>query len=184
LPINLPNILTIIRILLVPVFVIYLQKNMFMPALIIFTIAGVSDGLDGLLARYLNQKTILGAHLDPLADKLLLAAAFVTLSIIQCIPDWLTVIVISRDILIMLGVGVCIMLEIKVEIKPSFVSKCTTVSQLLTVFLVLLYLSLPGTAIIPDTYARLLYMTTACLTIISGLHYIYKNMNIHQKAEE
>jgi len=184
LAINLPNILTVIRILLVPLFVIYLQKKMFMPALIVFTAAGISDGLDGLFARYLNQKTTLGAHLDPLADKLLLASAFVTLSIIQCIPDWLTVIVISRDILIMLGIGVCIMIGIKVEIKPSFVSKCTTVAQLLTVFLVLLYRVLPGSDTIPDTYVEFLYVTTACLTIISGLHYTYKGLNIHQKAEK
>lgn len=183
-PINLPNILTIIRILLVPIFVIYLQKSMFMPALIIFTIAGVSDALDGLFARYLNQKTMLGAHLDPLADKLLLAAAFVTLSVINCIPDWLTVIVISRDILIMLGIGVCVMLGIRVEVKPSFASKCTTVTQLFTVFLVLLYLSVPEAGTIPHTYATWLYVATACLTIISGLHYIYMGMNIHHQAEE
>jgi cardiolipin synthase len=168
----------------VPIFVIYLQKNMFMPALIIFTIAGLSDGLDGLLARCLNQKTMLGAHLDPLADKLLLVAAFVTLSIIRCIPDWLTVIVISRDILIMLGIGVCVMLGVKVEVKPSFVSKCTTVAQLFTVFLVLLYLALPEQDAIPDTFATWLYVATACLTIISGLHYIYMGMNIHQKEGE
>lgn len=181
--INLPNILTVIRILLVPLFVIYLQKKMFMPALIVFTAAGISDGLDGLLARYLNQKTSLGAHLDPLADKLLLASAFVTLSIIQCIPGWLTVIVISRDILIILGIGVCIMLNIEIEIKPSLISKCTTVAQLFTIFLVLLYQVLPGRDAIPAQHALYLYATTACLTIMSGLHYTYKGLNIHQGAD-
>jgi cardiolipin synthase len=84
----------------------------------------------------------------------------------------------------MLGIGVCLMLGIRVEVKPSFVSKCTTVAQLFTVFIVLLYLSVPEAGTIPYTYATWLYVTTACLTIISGLHYIYMGMNINHQAEE
>jgi cardiolipin synthase len=183
LTVNLPNILTVIRILLVPLFIIYLQKNMFVFALVVFTAAGISDGLDGFLARVLNQKTSLGAHLDPIADKLLLVSAFITLSIIECLPAWLSIIVISRDVLILLGVGVCVMLNIKVEIKPSIISKCTTVAQLFTVFLVLLYKALPGNGIIPEQYDLFIYYTTAGLTIISGLHYTFKGLNIHQEAQ-
>ncbi|MCG2754607.1 MAG: CDP-alcohol phosphatidyltransferase family protein [Desulfobacteraceae bacterium] len=80
--INIPNILTIIRILLVPLFIIFLLKDMFHFALLVFTVAAISDGLDGLFARYLDQRTLLGAYLDPLADKLLLTSAFVVLAVI------------------------------------------------------------------------------------------------------
>ena len=79
--INIPNILTIIRILLIPLFIIFLLKNMFHLALLVFTIAAISDALDGLIARYLDQRTLLGAYLDPLADKLLLSSAFIILAI-------------------------------------------------------------------------------------------------------
>ncbi|MEA1899712.1 MAG: CDP-alcohol phosphatidyltransferase family protein, partial [Thermodesulfobacteriota bacterium] len=100
--INIPNILTVIRILLTPLFVIFLLRNLFSFALLVFTIAAISDALDGLFARYFNQHTALGAYLDPIADKLLLTSAFVSLAILKIVPGWLTVIVISRDILILL----------------------------------------------------------------------------------
>ncbi|MCD4787542.1 MAG: CDP-alcohol phosphatidyltransferase family protein, partial [Desulfobacterales bacterium] len=136
--INIPNILTVIRILLTPLFVIFLLKNLFSFALLVFTIAAISDALDGLFARYFNQHTALGAYLDPIADKLLLTSAFVSLAILKIVPGWLTVIVISRDILILLGVVIFAMTNIDFEVKPSIASKCTTVAQLSTVFLALL----------------------------------------------
>ncbi len=173
---NLPNTITVTRILLVPLFVIYLQKHLFLLALIVFVIAGLSDGLDGFLARYLDQRTALGAHLDPIADKLLLATGFITLSVLKLIPDWLAVIVISRDVLILTGLAICIMVHIKIEINPTIVSKFTTVCQLFTIFLVLLnqVLSTPLTPI----YFSVLYAVTAGLTIISGLYYVYIGLNL------
>lgn len=178
LTINIPNILTVFRILLTPFFVIFLLKDLFSIALLVFTIAAISDGIDGLLARYLNQKTVLGAYLDPIADKLLLTAAFVSLALLKIVPSWLTVIVISRDILIMLGIAVFSITNINIEIKPSLVSKCTTVAQLSTIFLALLDPKIPGAYIIKLS----LYWLTAGLTITSGLHYMYIGLNIIQDA--
>lgn len=175
---NIPNILTVIRILLTPLFVIFLIKNLYSCALLTFTVAGISDGLDGLLARYFNQRTVLGAYLDPIADKLLLTSAFVSLAILKVIPGWLTVIVISRDILITIGIVIFSIVNIDFVVKPSIASKCTTVSQLATVFLTLLSLSIPITILIKFP----LYWLTAALTIISGLHYIYIGLNILQNA--
>jgi hypothetical protein len=94
---NIPNLITLLRIILVPIIVILLIQGFFLKALIVFVVAGLSDALDGFLARVLHQQTVLGAYLDPIADKALLASSFVTLSILHIIPSWLAVIVISRD---------------------------------------------------------------------------------------
>ena len=178
--INIPNSLTLIRILLTPLFVIFLLKDLLSFALLVFTIAAISDALDGLFARYFNQHTALGAYLDPIADKLLLTSAFVSLAILKIVPGWLTVIVISRDILILLGVTIFAMTNINFDVRPSIASKCTTVAQLSTVFLALLDPKLPDFYMIQLS----LYWLTAGLTIISGLHYIYIGMNIIQDVSE
>jgi len=176
--INIPNILTVIRILLVPLFIIFLLKNMFHFALLVFTVAAISDGLDGLFARYLDQRTLLGAYLDPLADKLLLTSAFVVLAVIKIIPAWLAVIVISRDILIVLGIAIFAMAELNIEIRPRTISKWTTVFQLFTIFFLLLDPKIPGA----DMIKWILYWLTAGITILSGLHYTYIGMNFIQNA--
>jgi cardiolipin synthase len=175
---NLPNILTVIRILLVPLFVIFLLKELFVFALLVFTLAGISDGLDGLLAKYYNQRTTLGAYLDPIADKLLLTAAFVSLAVLKIVPGWLTVIVITRDILIVIGIAVITITDVKFEIKPSLISKCTTVAQLSAIVFTLLNLEISGILMMKD----FLYWLTAGLTITSGLHYIYIGLNLLQNA--
>ena len=176
--INIPNILTVIRILLTPLFVIFLLKNLIHPALIVFTVAAISDGLDGLLARYFNQYSILGAYLDPIADKILLAAAYVSLAVLKMLPAWLAVIVLSRDILIITGIAVFALVDIQIEIKPSLMSKWTTVAQLLTIFLVLLNPNVQGIYFAK----KLLFWITAGLTIASGLHYVYIGLNILQNS--
>jgi len=176
--INIPNILTIIRILLVPLFIIFLLKDMFHFALLVFTVAAISDGLDGLFARYLDQRTLLGAYLDPLADKLLLTSAFVVLAVIKIVPAWLAVVVISRDILIVLGIAIFAMVDISIEIRPRITSKCTTVCQILTIFFLLLDPKIPGA----DMIKWILYWFTAGITILSGLHYTYIGMNFIQNA--
>ncbi|MDH3566304.1 MAG: CDP-alcohol phosphatidyltransferase family protein [Desulfobacteraceae bacterium] len=178
--INIPNILTVSRILLTPLFVIYLVKDMFHFALLVFTIAAISDGLDGLLARYFNQYSALGAYLDPIADKLLLASAFACLAALKVIPAWLTIIVLSRDILIVTGIAVFTLMGIPFEIKPSLVSKWTTVFQFMTIFLTLLDPKIPGIYI----YKSSMFWITAGLTITSGLHYVYFALNALQSASE
>ena len=174
--VNLPNILTVTRILLTPLFVIFLLRDMFGFALLVFTVSAISDALDGLLARYFNQRTELGAYLDPIADKLLMTAAYVSLAVLKILPSWLTVIVISRDVLIALGFAIFALTNQHVEVKPSPVSKCTTVAQLTTVILILLDTQLTGLqSLIP-----VLYWVVAVLTIISGLHYVYIGLNFLQ----
>ncbi len=175
--ISIPNILTLMRILLTPLFVILLLRRSFDMALLVFFIAGVSDGLDGLIARWLNQRTALGAYLDPMADKLLLVSAYITLPVMDAIPDWLSVIVISRDVIILLGIATLTLTEKKYEVRPTFVSKCTTTLQIVTVIVVLLD---PG-RFRADFMLPLAYWGTAALTILSGLHYIYFGMRILQE---
>lgn len=166
---NLPNALTLIRILLIPFFVILLISKSFYGALITFVIAGITDAVDGFLARIWHQRTDLGSYLDPIADKLLLASAFVTLAILGIVPYWLTVIVMSRDILIATGFWVLTMMDHKPAIKPRYTSKVTTVFQILTIIWALLsVLNLGLGSLFP-----VLIGLTAFFTIISGIHYIY-----------
>jgi cardiolipin synthase len=165
---TIPNLITTLRIILVPIFVIYLINERFLAALTLFILAGLSDGADGLVARLLNQKSRLGSYLDPLADKFLIIAAFVVLATRDVIPPWLTVTVITRDILILLGVLILFLTKQDIVIKPSILSKLTTCLQLATVFLVL-----AGNHF--HLFSRIIpisYIATGVLTVASGLHYM------------
>ena len=173
-PINIPNALTLLRVLLTPLFAIFLIKRFFNNALLVFAIAALSDGVDGLIARVFHQKTTLGAFLDPAADKLLLVTAFVTLAIQQLVPSWLAVIVISRDVVILFGVALVAITGRTIEPKPSFLSKITTVAQLACVISVLLGYNLCGLQGIEQP----LFWFAACMTVVSGLQYIYMGLNI------
>ena len=164
-----PNLITAIRIILTPIFIIYLINDQFLSALIVFILCAVSDCLDGMLARLLKQKSKLGSYLDPLADKSLLVAAFITLSVRGILPPWLTVMVIARDILILLGIIVLFLNKLDLKIKPSIVSKITTCFQFITVVAVLARSHLPFG---PDAYSYIFYVT-ALFTISSGLHYMH-----------
>jgi cardiolipin synthase len=166
---NLPNSLTLIRVLLIPFFVIFIIHKYFNLALITFAIAGITDGIDGLIARWARQRTELGAYLDPIADKLLLIASFITLAIIEMIPSWLAVIVITRDVIILLGFLVMILTNYHPKINPSLLSKLTTVLQICTVLTVLMKDAYPlfGQISVGVIYG------TASFTILSGIQYIY-----------
>jgi len=167
---NIPNAITLIRILLVPLIVIFLINGDYLKALIVFFICGITDALDGFLARVLHQKTSLGAYLDPIADKALLVSCFLTLAIGRAIPGWLAVIVISRDVIILSGICILFMMSIPFSIKPIMISKITTVTQILTLLLVLFLKSLPFT--LDHTWIFLAYLVTALITILSGFKYI------------
>jgi cardiolipin synthase len=171
---NIPNILTLVRIILVPIFVILMMQGAFPYALAVFVVAGVTDGLDGLLARILRQQSVLGAYLDPLADKALIISSFVILSILEIVPGWLAVVVISRDCIILFGISVLFLMSVPFEIRPTYVSKATTVLQLLTIFLVLVSKWLPAYAN-PLTITTL-FWSTAFFTVVSGLYYIFKGV--------
>lgn len=169
---NIPNLLTISRILLVPVFIIFIINNEFDKALLIFIIAGLTDSIDGLIARLFNQKTQLGAYLDPAADKLLLTSAYITLAIKNILPNWLSVIVVSRDVIILLGIVVLVLMNKEVKIKPSIISKITTALQILTVIFVILTAGAPSAVILP------LIVLTTVFTIASGIDYIYRGIKV------
>ena len=177
--ISVPNILTLVRILLTPVFVILLLRDLYGTALLVFAVAGVSDGLDGLIARYMNQRTALGSYLDPAADKLLLTAAFITMAVLKIIPAWLMVIVVTRDVIIVLGLAILTLTEKKYEINPTLVSKCTTAIQILMIFITLYD---PSRTKMIFLHSAFLW-GTAVITTLSGLHYIYIGMNILQEPE-
>jgi len=166
---NLPNILTLTRVLMIPFFVIFIINKHFGWALITFVIAGITDGVDGLIARITHQRTELGAYLDPIADKLLLFSAFITLAIIEVIPSWLVVIVITRDVIILVGFLVMLLTNYHPKINPSLLSKMTTVFQILTIVLVLF------TGYYPPfkQLSVIAIYGTAVMTILSGAHYIY-----------
>lgn len=172
--VNVPNLITLLRILVTPLFVIFMIREQYPYALLVFAAAGVSDALDGFLARWYDQKTVLGAHLDPLADKLLLTSAYIALAVQQIIPSWLAVVVISRDFLILSGIGILRFFNIAFAIKPSIVSKCTTAAQLTTAFLVLL--SFQVAAVQP--LLKPIFWVTTGLTLASGLHYLARGVAI------
>jgi len=177
---NLPNLITVIRILLTPVLIILLLNASFNKALAVFALAGLSDGLDGFLARYLRQKTALGAYLDPIADKLLLSATFITLATLKLVPSWLTVIIVSRDVIIVLGIAMLFVSGSEVPIRPSIISKLTTLLQIMTVFVIL---SRDLWAVIWQMRDTLVWLTTV-FTVLSGLHYIYFGVKIFSRANE
>ncbi|MDA8141473.1 MAG: CDP-diacylglycerol--glycerol-3-phosphate 3-phosphatidyltransferase [Desulfobacteraceae bacterium] len=179
-PISIPNVLTIIRILLTPIFIILMLHHRYTHALLVFAVAGLSDGLDGFIARYLNQRTALGAILDPVADKLLLVSAYIVLVVMDVIPDWVAVIVIARDVIISLGIAIFTITEKEYEVRPSIVSKCTTAAQILLVMASLF--DPTGTKM--TLLDLLLQWTTAVVTTISGLHYIYVGMGILQESND
>jgi cardiolipin synthase len=173
---NIPNFLSLIRIILVPVFVILLIQDEYYNALIIFVIAGLTDALDGTMARLLNAQTKLGSYLDPIADKLLLATSFVTLAILGIIPSWLTVIVMSRDFIILLGIAILSLMSVTFEIKPALIGKVTTVLQIGTVFFALLYKAVPHG--LSYNWILTLFWLTALFSVASGLVYIIRGIKI------
>ncbi len=176
---TIPNLITTLRIILTPIFIIYLLDEQFVAALVVFIICAVSDGLDGFLARVLKQKSSLGAFLDPLADKLILVSTFVALAFMGAIPVWLTVIVLSRDVLISLGVAALQIYRVEVGIHPSILSKITTCFQFATVAVVLA----SKFFLMPEGLYDWLFILTAAATIISGLHYVQAWFKMMSQAE-
>jgi cardiolipin synthase (CMP-forming) len=168
------NQLTILRIVFIPVFIILLSYGRTGFALMIFIMAGVTDVLDGIIARRFGQKTSLGSVLDPLADKLLMVTSIVILSLPQMgfpnvLPRWLTILLISRDVLMML-VALMIVLMVGWRLfRPSIYGKASTLFQVITVFAVL-YCNWREETV---PLLNVLYFVTGGLTAFSGLHYLF-----------
>jgi cardiolipin synthase len=167
---NIPNSLTILRILLIPCYIGLLVYGRFDEALIVLLVAGLTDALDGAIARMKNQYTRLGAVLDPLADKMLLISGFVTLSLIHLVPSWVTILVVSRDVILMLGTAVAHFTDSRVDITPTFLGKGTTFLQLSYVVMVIFLTSrrIDLAVMLPLLFGMVTF------TLLSGLHYLYR----------
>jgi cardiolipin synthase len=127
---SIPNLITLGRILLVPIVVWAILGNAMLTAFVLFLVAGVSDGVDGFLAKRFDMTTELGAYLDPLADKALIVSIYLTLGINGDIPRWLVILVVSRDILIVGGIMLSWLMGNPLKIRPLLVSKLNTVAQI------------------------------------------------------
>jgi cardiolipin synthase len=178
--ITLPNLLTIVRMALIPVFVSLLFYQKFLLALGVFVVAGITDGLDGLLARRFHQQSPLGRILDPIADKMMLVTSFVVLSMRSVfptplpkhlpIPFWVTITVISRDVFILVGAAAINMVSGFRAFRPSFLGKLSTVVQIMAVAAVILAAQIRvGTGY----YLPTVYTTVFALTLLSGIHYVF-----------
>jgi len=164
-----PNQLTLLRMIFLPFIVINVVKHDFKWALALFILAGMSDGLDGLLARTLHQQTLLGQYLDPIADKLLMSTMFLVLSIEGMIPWKYTVVVFSRDVSILLISGVLFMIAGLRDFRPSIFGKANTFAQVAAIFFVLLLLVEPVRWV---WIARTIFLrATFIFTIVSAVHY-------------
>lgn len=173
---NIPNILSLTRLLLTPAFVVsviyHAEGNGFLPdlPLVIFLIAIITDAVDGFIARKYNQITSFGVLLDPLADKFLLVASFITLSFLSYgpqglrIPPWVLIIVVTRDLFILTGAAIIYFIMGYVEFKPSPLGKITTFFQMATVFSVLVHFE----------YSYIIWTLAALFTVMSGMHYFVR----------
>jgi cardiolipin synthase len=140
-PVSLPNLITIARILIVPLAVWLIIGHQYGLALLAFLAAGISDAVDGFIARRYNLQSELGSYLDPIADKALLVSIYVSLAILQVLPNWLAIIVVTRDVLIVGAVLLAQVLGRPLEMKPLQISKINTVAQIFFAGALLLALS-------------------------------------------
>ena len=172
---NLPNTLTLIRILTIPIFLECLAYHLYWEALVVFAIGGLTDFFDGLTARWLNQQTALGAYLDPVADKLLVISSFIMLGLIDGIPMWLTVVVVVRDVLIVVGYGaIYVLVDEKMAVQPSWIGKWSTTFQLFTLAVALVTLH---DVKLLHPYVLIVFISlSAATTVVSGLQYLYRGL--------
>ncbi len=176
--INIANALTAFRVLLVPVFAHLLISGRVRIALFLFAACGATDGLDGLLARLLKQRTLVGFYLDPIADKLLMATSFIVLAYVKILPEWLTILVISRDIFILVGSILILILLDSGKIRATFVSKMNTAVQVVTVIYFLALHAFPELASTIPSLAREtatsgVVALCALTTAVSGVQYLF-----------
>jgi len=177
---SIPNYLTLFRILLTPVFFITLvsytpeKESLRLVALAIFVVAALTDALDGILARFLKQRTALGQMLDPLADKILLVSAYIGLLCVASLPFrpplWITITIIFRDMILLFGFLTLNFSAVKIEVQPNLWGKLTTVSQMLLLCFILLQWPI----------AVPLSFLTVTFTIVSGIIYITRGLKFLQ----
>jgi len=188
---TIPNMLTVFRMVLIPVFVTLLFYQRFVLALAVFVVAGLTDALDGLLARRFDQQSQLGTILDPVADKLMLVTAFIVLTMRSVFPQplpshlpvpfWVTVTVISRDVFIIVGAAAINIMTGFRGFRPSWLGKLNTIVQIVAVIIIMFAASVPYYT---GLYLPTVYAAVFVLAILSGLHYIFfasKLMNEDRK---
>jgi len=166
---SIPNLITLARILLVPVVVWAIASNQMLFAFLLFAAAGISDAVDGFLAKRFGMTSQLGAFLDPLADKVLIVSIYVSFGIVDALPRWLVILVVSRDLLIVGGIIFSWIVNKPVSVKPHMVSKINTAVQLLLVGLVLAAL---GFGFDPGWLMSLTIALVAALTLASVAIYL------------
>ena len=178
--ITVPNLLTVFRMVLIPVFVSLVFYQRFVSALVVFIVAGLSDGLDGLLARRFDQKSQLGTILDPIADKMMMVTSFVVLSMRSVfpqpvashlpIPFWVTIAVISRDVFILVGAASINIVTGFRGFRPSLLGKINTTVQIVAIGVIMFAASVPyGTGY----YLPTVYTTVFAFAVLSGAHYVF-----------
>lgn len=177
--ITIPNLITVMRLVLVPVTIEALAVGRYDVAFWVFLAAGVSDGVDGWIARRFDQRSELGAYLDPIADKALLVSIFVTLGLVGVLPVWLVILVVSRDVLIVGGVMLSWVLGSAVPIRPLFVSKANTMVQIAFAALVL---SAGAFGWDPGALWLAGEIAVAALTAISGAAYVVDWLRVMSSA--
>ncbi|MFN2427605.1 MAG: CDP-alcohol phosphatidyltransferase family protein [Candidatus Binatia bacterium] len=179
---NIPNVLTLARILAVPLFLSLLVEGENDAALAIYLLAGLTDAIDGMIARTWNMRTELGAHMDPLADKLLVVSSFIALGIMGLVPRPLMIIVITRDVVILGGFLLTAAIVGKsMEMKPSLSGKLTTFTQLLSVTLVLI--DLAQWFDIPTDVLNAVFIATGLASFVSGSGYVLRGMRWYAATE-
>ena len=166
---NIPNVITLVRMLLVPVLVLLLLRENYPGALWTFLAAGVSDALDGFIAKRFNMCTRLGSLLDPLADKLLLLSAVVILARAGCLPLWLALTIVVRDVVIVGGATAFYLRSGKLDMTPSIPSKLNTFIQICLVFFLIVQMA--GLAPVAG-WLPFLFGLAFVAAIISGGHYV------------
>ncbi len=183
-PLTVPNFITLVRMAIVPFFVIAIFDQDFLLATWIFAVAGLSDALDGYLARRLKMGSVIGAYLDPVADKLLLTAAYIALTVPLgqevMIPLWLTIIVLFRDLLITLVALFLFLFEDVTTFPASILGKLTTAMHLITVSVVLL----ANISLMPTWAAPTCFIVSFGLVIISGFNYIYRVSRVQESLRQ
>ncbi len=166
-----PNIITVFRLILVPIVIVMILQEEWGWAFSLFAIAGISDGLDGYIARQFDMRSEFGAVIDPLADKALLVSIYITLAIVEVIPSWLAIVVVSRDIMIVMAFVVSWMMAQPMAVKPLFVSKVNTALQIAFAASVLGGLAF---AFDLETFIDLFTIVIVLLTIITAGAYLVR----------
>ena len=186
---TIPNLLTFLRMALIPVFAIMLVYHREGWALAVFTIAGLSDGVDGFIARRMKQESELGTIIDPVADKLLMTTAFVMLTLPSVmgtarflpVPFWVTATVIGRDVMIVTVAGAINVMTGFRGFKPSWLGKASTFVQVVGVIMILI------AAVYPELrgfYLPTVYTTVAAFAVFSGVHYIFHVAKLMREEEK